>query len=175
MSWIWEYLCVAADAETRTQAESSVGEAQVVPMPSHRAMPAGGHAPSRATVGAQWSDCRKMLSSADITKSRRGKRWSQPKQRHRRSRLHTTTQRFAVRCSVIQSADPNVVAVADGIRRHVRPGSIRAPSSVATLVVPGIRSLVCAFPAVHTAPDAPARRLSALAAVVLVEVHDHIA
>ncbi|HUH72115.1 MAG TPA: hypothetical protein VLZ05_26585 [Mycobacterium sp.] len=48
-----EYLRVAADAEGDTRAESSVVEAQVVPMPSHHAMPADGHAPSEAIAGAQ--------------------------------------------------------------------------------------------------------------------------
>lgn len=48
-----EYLRVAADAEAETQSESSVVEAQVVPMPSHHAAPAGGHAPREAIAGAQ--------------------------------------------------------------------------------------------------------------------------
>lgn len=48
-----EYLRAAADAETDTQAESSVIEAQVVPMPSQHVKPTGGHAPDEAIVCAQ--------------------------------------------------------------------------------------------------------------------------
>ena len=48
-----EYLRVATETETDTQDESSVVEAQVVPIPSHHAIPAGGRAPGEATVCAQ--------------------------------------------------------------------------------------------------------------------------
>jgi hypothetical protein len=53
ISRVREFLLVAADAEPDAQVQVNVADAQVVPMPSHHAMPAGGHAAGEAIAGAQ--------------------------------------------------------------------------------------------------------------------------